>query len=196
LSTEWNEEQAPEMQIKSMRAFQAFLRGVMPKKNVDTQSNRQKDTIAHLSISPNGHTLTIHLDMSCMARMRATVTDLRINGQNISITMKIVNLSSLELLFDFGKFILKKGQQTVGEVSGDLDIIPGEFEVNLQGKIQSGISGVVTIKGDYFHDHEDSWMQYAIRLFEAEVDLDKLDVGDADDRDDDADDCDDDDDDE
>lgn len=81
-------------------------------------------------------------------------------------------------MFDYGTFKLKKGQQTVGELSGGLEIVPGEFEVDLKGKIQSGISGMVTLKGDYFHDYEDSWQQYAIKLFEVKVNLDEMDVDD------------------
>lgn len=177
LTTKWSEEQEPEMQIKSMRAFQAFLRGVMPKKNADTPLNIQNTTVAHLSVSPSGHTLKIYLDLSCMTRMRATVTSLEIHGDEISITMKIANLSSLELLFDQeGTFLLKKGQQTVGELNGCLDIVPGEFEVDLEGHIKSGVSGVVTLKGDHYEDMDRSWQEYAIKLFEVEVNLDEIDV--------------------
>lgn len=177
LKTEWSEEQAPEMKIESMRAFQAFLRGVMPKKNADTPVNSQNNTVAHLSVSPSGHTLKIYLDLSCMTRMRATVISLKIHGDEISITMKITNLSSLELLFDQqGTFLLKKGQQTVGELTGCLDIVPGEFEVDLEGHIQSGVSGMVTLKGDFYEDMDPSWQEYAIKLFEVEINLDEMDV--------------------
>lgn len=176
LITEWSEEQEPEMQIKNMRAFQAFLRGVMPKKNADTPLNSQNSTVAHLSVSPSGHTLKIYLDFSLMMRMRATVTSLRIHGEEISITMKITKLSSLELLFaNEAIFLLKKGQQTVGELSGCLDIVPGEFVVELEGHIQSGISGMVTLKGDHYEEMDRSWQEYAIKLFEVEVNLDDVD---------------------
>ncbi|EHK49026.1 uncharacterized protein TrAtP1_000390 [Trichoderma atroviride] len=172
----WGEGSEPEMEIKSTRAFKAFLQDVMPKKDVDTQMDSQYTASADLSVSRNGHTLTISMDPSYMMRMRAAVTNLRIHGQEISITMKITNLSSLELQFEYGTFILKKGQQTVGEVAGGLDLVPGEFEVNLGGQIQSGISGVVTLKGEHFEDCEESWQQYAIKLFEVEVNLDELDL--------------------
>ncbi|KAM0516708.1 hypothetical protein ACHAPE_005342 [Trichoderma viride] len=177
LKTGWTGEQEPKMQIKNMRAFQAFLRGVMPKKNADTPVDSQNNTVAHLSVSPSGHTLKIYLDLSCMTRMRATVTSLKIHGDEISITMKITNLSSLELLFDWeGTFLLKKGQQTVGELGGCLDIVPGEFEVDLEGHIQSGVSGMVTLKGDFYEDMDPSWQEYAIKLFEVEINLDEMDV--------------------
>ncbi|KAK1245291.1 hypothetical protein MKX08_004920 [Trichoderma sp. CBMAI-0020] len=178
MKTNWNEATESEVEIESMRAFKAFLQGVMPTKDVDTQMDSQDTTTADLSVTRNGHTLTISMDLSYMTRMRATVTNLRIHGQEISITMKITNLSPLELLFEYGVFILKKGQKTVGEVTGSLEIVPGEFEVNLDGKIQNGVSGVVTLKGDHFEDCDDSWQQYAIKLFEVGVNLDGLDLDD------------------
>lgn len=175
LKTDWGEEQDPEIQIQSMRAFQAFLRGVMPNKNADTSLNSQNSTVAHLSVSPSGHTLNIYLDFSCMMSMRANVTSLGIQGDEISITMKITNFSSLELLFDNdATFLLKKGQQTVGESSGVLDIVPGEFVIEMEGYIESGISGMVTLKGDHYEDIDRSWQEYAIKLFEVEVNLDDV----------------------
>lgn len=95
MKTNWDEATEPIMEIKNMRAFKAFLQGVMPKKDVNTQLDSQNGTAADLSVSRNGHTLTISMDLSCMTRMRATVTNLKVHGHEISITMKITNLSSL-----------------------------------------------------------------------------------------------------
>lgn len=147
----------------------------MPKKDADTQLESQKSTTADLSVSQDGHALTITMDLSCMARMRATVTSLKINDGKISITIKITNLSSLELSFGSGCFLLKKGRQTVGELFGSLDIVPGKFEVEVDGNIEKGASGMVTLEGESDYDCEQSWSQYAIRLFKVEINLDELD---------------------
>lgn len=96
--------------------------------------------------------------------------------------MRITNESPLDILFEHCTFILKQNQRTIGELYGSLIIFPGGSEVEFRGSVQDGVSGVATLKGDEYTscDYEASWKKYVIKLFEAEVDLDKLDSGDAD----------------
>ncbi|KAL6910375.1 hypothetical protein GGI43DRAFT_427043 [Trichoderma evansii] len=162
-----------------MREFRSFLQNVMPKKGVTGKLDNQIHNIADLSVSQDGHTLLMSIDLSYMARMTATVVSLLIDGSDVNITVEIRNMSSLELYFNESAFVLKKGQQIIGKLEGDLNIFPGKFEVQFDGQISSGVSGMATLEGDLcdvYQGRESTWRRYAIKLFEVEVNLDNVDV--------------------
>lgn len=181
IKTRWDEGWEPgrRMNISNMRQFRSFLQGIMPKKGVNGQLDNQIRNTADLSVDQDGHTLLMSIDLSYMARMTATVVSLIIDGSDINITVEIRNMSSLELFFNESAFVLKKGQQIIGKLEGDLNIVPGTFEVQFDGQISCGVSGMATLKGDLcdvYQGGEPSWRQHAIKLFEVEVNLDNVDV--------------------
>ncbi|KAM0258259.1 hypothetical protein ACHAQJ_003901 [Trichoderma viride] len=179
LITDWDESKEPELEIESMRAFKSFLQDVMPKNDASGELDNQKCTTADLSVTPNGHELTMSIDLSHIARMRTTVKSIKIADTKIRITVEVTNLSPLELLFDDENlYTLKKGQQTIGKLWGELAIVPGKFQLDFHGEIQSGVTGLATLQGDFYEDLEESWQCYAIKLFEVEVNLDEADTDD------------------
>lgn len=184
--TDWSESEESEMTIKNMRAFKCFFQDVMSQKDENNQAGIRGPLLADLSVSKDGHTLTMSIDLSHSPRMKTTVTRLTINGSAINIAMSINNEGPLEILFDYCTFKLKQNQRTIGELYGELSILPGKFNVEFRGSIQDGVSGMATLKGDEYSSDDDdddcdeSWKKYAIKLFEAEVNLDKRDAGDAD----------------
>ncbi|KAH8131450.1 hypothetical protein LI328DRAFT_160571 [Trichoderma asperelloides] len=180
--TDWYETKNPEMIINNMRAFSRFFQDVMPQKDKNSQFEQRLPITADLTASKNGHALTMSIDLRYPARMKTTVTRLIIDGSSISITIEITNGSPLEIFFDNCTLILSQNQHTIGKLSGLLDIMPGSsFEAKFHGKIQHSVSGMAILKGDGYNSccFEETWKQYAIKLFEAEVNLDKLNVGDA-----------------
>lgn len=189
--TDWYETKNPEMRIHDMRAFSSVFQDVMPLKDKNDEFELQRPIIAHWDVSKNGHVLTMSIDLSYLARMKTTVTSLIINRSNIIITIRITNESPFEICFESCTLILKQSQRTIGKLSGYLDIFPGTFQAQFRGEIERGTSGIATLKGDNStsSDLEETWKGYAIKLFEADVNLDQADDGvDNDDDDDDDDD--------
>jgi hypothetical protein len=133
--------------------------------------------VAQLSVSKNGHALTMSIDLSYLARMMTAVTELLIHDDDaINITLTITNPNPVEIYFESCSLILKQDQNTIAHLKGHhFDIVSGTFEVELFGEIDLDASGMATLKGDVLHsrDYDDTWKQYAIKLFEAEVDLDR-----------------------
>lgn len=182
-TVDWDDSKDPEMTIKNMRAFKCFFQDVMPRKDDNVQVGLQRPILADLSVSKDGHALTMSIDLSHPPRMKTTVTRLTIDGSAINITIRIKNESPLDILFNHCTFILKQNQRTIGKLYGSLSIFSGdEYEESFDGTIEHGVSGVATLKGDgcWSGSCEESWKPYAIKLFEAEVNLDKLDAGDDD----------------
>lgn len=181
--TDWYETKNPEMIINNMRAFSCFLQDAMPRKDENNQFDHQTPITADLNVSRDGHDLTMSIDLSYLARMKTSVTRLRIDDSFISITIEITNESPLEICFENCTLVLSQNQHIIGNLSGYFDIVPGSsFEAKFCGKVQRSVSGMATLKGDGYNscDYEESWKQYAIKLFEAEVNLDNLNVGDED----------------
>ncbi|KAL7923002.1 hypothetical protein ACQKWADRAFT_312529 [Trichoderma austrokoningii] len=118
------------------------------------------------------------IDLSHLPRMKATATKLTFDGSVMNITIKITNESPLNIIFEHCLLKLKQNQHTIGGFYGKLQITHGECEVEFCGNIQDWVSGMETLKGDEYTScfgfHE-SWKQYAIKLFEVEVNLDNLD---------------------
>lgn len=173
--TDWFETKNPEMMINNMRSFSRFFQDVMPQKDENDQFDHQMPITADLNVSKNGHALTMSIDLSYLARMKTSVTMLIIDDSSISITIEITNWSPLEIFFDNCTLILSQNQRTIGKLSGYLDIMPGSsFEAKFHGKIQHSVSGMAILKGDGYNSCEfgETWKQYAIKLFEAEVNLD------------------------
>lgn len=157
--TDWYETKNPEMGIENMRSFSYFLQDLMPQKDKNNQFGLQRPIIAQSHVSKNGHVLTVTINLSNLARMRTTVTRLIIDGSFISITIVITNESPLEIPFECCTLSLKQNQHTIGKLSGYLTIVPGSFEVKFRGKIQRGVSGMATLKGDVYEscNCEHSW---------------------------------------
>ncbi|KAL6801879.1 hypothetical protein J3E68DRAFT_447787 [Trichoderma sp. SZMC 28012] len=176
--TEWPENADPTtMRIKSMVGFKNFFCDIMPKEDPDNERGLQKDHTATLRVSPSGHRLTISIDLARMPRMRTTIKSLKISGKQIKISMIITNPSPLTLEADPSCFFtLKKGQDTIGELSAIFEISPGETECLFQGTIRRGVSGVVTLKGSHYESFEmdETWQQHVIKLFEVEINLDEF----------------------
>ncbi|KAL7781992.1 hypothetical protein V8C43DRAFT_297084 [Trichoderma afarasin] len=172
---EWDDDQKHEMYIRDMVAFKSLFDDIMPKKGADYSYDDKKRTTAALSVSPDGHVLTMSIDLGNMPRMRTEVKSVKFSGRHIEINMEIVSLSPLKQPFEFAsKFVLKKGDDIVGKLRGLFSIEPGTQEVSFDGTIRRGVSGMVTLQGDHFehYDHK-TWQSYIIKLFEVEIDMDK-----------------------
>lgn len=68
--TDWDESKEPEMTIKNMRAFKCFFQDVMPQKDESNQIGIRKPILAEMSVSKDGHALTMSIDLSHPPRMR------------------------------------------------------------------------------------------------------------------------------
>ncbi|RFU80963.1 hypothetical protein TARUN_1248 [Trichoderma arundinaceum] len=170
---EWDDETGPKMKIKDMRFFKTFIEHVMPAEGISNPTSGRKRTVADVSISSTGHNLTISIYLDHMARMRATAKNIEIAGNEIFMIIEIINLSPFSLCFDNARFDLKRGDEIIGHLAGDLKIVPGVFKVDLAGSIYNRVSGMATLKGDEFHEVKNSWQYYAIKLFQIEVNLDE-----------------------
>ncbi|KAH0525319.1 hypothetical protein TsFJ059_007704 [Trichoderma semiorbis] len=172
---EWDDDQNHEIDIRDMVAFKSLFDDIMPKKGADYSYDDKKRTTAALSVSPDGHVLTMSIDLGNMPRMKPEVKSVKISGRHIEINMEIVSLSPLKQPFEFGsKFVLKKGEDIVGKLRGLFSIVPGTQEVSFDGTIRRGVSGMVTLQGDHYKHYEHkSWQSYIIKLFEVEIDMDK-----------------------
>lgn len=178
MRTEWEEENKPQMKIMNMGAFKSFLEGVMPKKDTSDWLENEECTTAALSTSSDGHILRMSVDLSHMARMKTTIKSITRSENWISITISITNLSPLQLHFPGESgFVIKQRGQEIGNLWGAFYIELGEHNIELRGLIDDDVPGMAVLKGDSNQD-SDSWQQYAIRLFEVEVNLDEAIVDD------------------
>ncbi|KAJ4859074.1 hypothetical protein T069G_07341 [Trichoderma breve] len=173
---EWDDDQEHEMDIRDMVGFKSLFDDIMPKKGADYSYDDKKRMTAALSVSPNGHVLTMSIDLGNMPRMRPEVKSVKLSGRYIEINMEIVSSSPLTQPFEgASEFVIKKGEDTVGKLTGSFSIKPGTKEVSFNGTIRRGVSGMVTLQGDHFEhclDHK-TWQSYIIKLFEVEIDMDK-----------------------
>lgn len=173
---EWDDDQEHEIDIRDMVGFKSLFDDIVPKKGADYSYDDKKRTTAALSVSPNGHVLTMSIDLGNMPRMKPEVKSVKFSGGRIEIRMELVSLGPLRQPFEgWSKFVLKKGEDIVGKLTGSFSIEPGTQEVSFDGTIRRGVSGMVTLQGDHFEhclDHK-TWQSYIIKLFEVEIDIDK-----------------------
>ncbi|EHK24481.1 uncharacterized protein TRIVIDRAFT_30516 [Trichoderma virens Gv29-8] len=166
-----------EMKIKTMVGFKSFITSIMPENGVSHEPSSDKRATAAFSIDSTGHNLTMAIDLSNVANIKATTKTLEMTGAAIDVVITMMNPGPLHLRFKTAYFILKQGNKTIGMVSGEFNIVPGEFEVVLEGECDEEIevdklNGTAVLKGDSCCEEHSTWLQYAIRQFEIEVDLD------------------------
>ncbi|QYT01369.1 hypothetical protein H0G86_008412 [Trichoderma simmonsii] len=155
---EWDDDQNHEIDIRDMVAFKSLFDDIVPKKGADYSYDDKKRTTAALSVSPNGHVLTMSIDLGNMPRMKPEVKSVKFSGGRIEIRMEIVSLGPLRQPFEgWSKFVLKKGEDIVGKLTGSFSIEPGTQEFSFDGTIRRGVAGMVTLQGDHFEhclDHK------------------------------------------
>ncbi|KAF3069574.1 hypothetical protein CFAM422_007079 [Trichoderma lentiforme] len=175
VKTEWDDIRKLLVPIKNMVAFRNFFAEIMPRASANDEPNVKKQPTAALEVSPNGHRLTMSIDLANMPRMSTKVNSLEISHDKININMTITNPSPLSLWFEVNcNFVLKKGQDIIGELMAPFDIKPGEEVCVFVGTIRPRTSGMVTIKGEKYEDVDYSWQQYIMKLFEVEINLDEF----------------------
>ncbi|KAL7944423.1 hypothetical protein V8C42DRAFT_326738 [Trichoderma barbatum] len=167
-----------QIHIKNMVGFKYFFDEVMPKAGANYDIDCRKSATAALSVSANGHRLTMSIDLATMPRLRPTVESMILSGNELKISITIENSGPLTLLFDgMCSFILKQGQKLIGEL--DIEnwrIGPGKKDLVLRGDILEGVSGMAVLKGDNFFEHSAgwSWQRYAFKSFEVDINLDEM----------------------
>ena len=168
-----------EMEIQNMVAFKSLFDDIMPRKDADQAMDYTKRTTASLSVSPNGHQLTMSIDVARMPRMKCSVKSLKISGEGINIAIMITNPSPVRLgHFRRCTFVLLKGQEAVGRLAAHYSIRGGKRVYRFVGKIDDGVSGLVVLKGDVHDEGDGTWKRHVPGIFEVEIDLDKAPYGD------------------
>lgn len=174
VTIEWDDLHENLVEIQNMVGFRSFFDDLMPKKGADLGLDDKKTITAALSVTPTGHQLTMSIDLANVSKIKCSLKGLNISGNEIAIILQLTNTSPFQL--SFGRtcdFVLRKDQETVGNLSGDFQIDSGEYICTLNGTIENGVSGMVTLRGSKFNDYDDSWQQYVIRLFETEINVDR-----------------------
>lgn len=165
------------MHIKNMIGWKHFFEGFMPKVGTSHEPKDLDWPMAALEVSASGHRLIISIDLAKMDRMTAIVKSLTLSDDALKIVIATDNQSPVTLGFDGDcHFVLEKEQRTIGYVKGQMQIAFDEEILILRGRFFREASGMATLKGSMFEssDKKASWRQYALRLFEVEVNLDKL----------------------
>ncbi|UKZ80531.1 hypothetical protein TrVFT333_008292 [Trichoderma virens FT-333] len=148
-----------EMKIKTMVGFKSFITRIMPENAVSHEPSSDKRATAAFSIDPTGHNLTMAIDLSNVANIKATTKTLEMIGATIVVVLTMMNPGPLHLRFKTAYFILKQGNKTIRKVSG-----------SSTSSLENSKTAV--LKGDSCCEEHSTWLQYAIRQFEIEVDLD------------------------
>ncbi|KAL7822534.1 hypothetical protein V8C26DRAFT_389220 [Trichoderma gracile] len=157
-----------------MIGFKSFFSDLMPKKDANYDVDDTKMTTAALAISEDGHQLKMSIDMAKVARMRCSVKDFSISNGKITINLHLTNPSPFKVHFDGrSDFILKQGDDTVGRLKGDFNILTGDYDCTLNGTINAGVTGVVTLKGYDCDDKRNTWHPYVVRLFEIDINVER-----------------------
>ncbi|KAL7912799.1 hypothetical protein GGI35DRAFT_476630 [Trichoderma velutinum] len=173
----WEEIKESEMHIKNMMGWKYFFEGFMPKVGASHEPNKEESPTAGLGVSPSGHQLIISIDLAKMMRMTVVVKRLILSGDVLKIVININNQSPLMLDFDGDcNFVLEQEGEDIGYMKGKLEIADNRATFVFRGRYNGRASGMATLKGDRFYssDKKDSWLQYALRLFEVEIDLDEI----------------------
>ncbi|KAK4070100.1 uncharacterized protein Triagg1_6521 [Trichoderma aggressivum f. europaeum] len=173
----WGQSKESEMHIKNMMAFKRFFEGFMPKVGASHEPDIEGLPTADLEVSASGHQLMMSVDLGRMPRLKPVVESLTLSGDEFEIVMNIENQSPFGLDFN-GNFhcVLEKDEKEIGYLNGELAIgIDGGKHV-FRGRLHDEASGTAILKGDSFlsSDKKDSWLQYALRLFKVEINMDEI----------------------
>ncbi|KAL6871159.1 hypothetical protein J3F83DRAFT_772872 [Trichoderma novae-zelandiae] len=169
---------AMEIEIQNMTAFKSLFDDIMPRTGPDHGIHNTKRTTADLSVSQNGHQLTMAIDLANMPRMRCSVISINVTGKKINMAVLITNLSPIRLgCSGWCAFVLLKGQKVIGWLGSRYSIKGGEQVYTFVGTIEEGVSGMAILKGDVHDKCDKTWKRHVLGLFEVQVDLDKASSG-------------------
>ncbi|KAL5084359.1 hypothetical protein Trisim1_012068 [Trichoderma cf. simile WF8] len=173
----WGKPRESEMHIKNMMAFKHFFEGFMPKVGASYGPNDERLPAAALGVSASGHQLIMSIDLGRVPRLIPVVESLTLSGDEFKIVMDIQNRSPFTLNFNGDcHFVLEKNGNKIGDLEGKLHIAIEGAEQVFRGRLHGKASGIATLKGDTFlsSGKVDSWLEYAFKLFEVEIDLDEI----------------------
>lgn len=166
------------MHIKNMMAFKHFFQGFMPKVGVSHEPDRERLPTAALGVSASGHQLIMSIDLGRGSRLKPVIKSLTLSGSVFKIVMSIENHCPITLTVDGDcRFVLEKDKKQIGYLEGKLTIAIDEAKQVFRGRLDDDkASGMAILKGDKFlsSDKVDSWLEYAINLFEVEINLDEI----------------------
>ncbi|KAL7963586.1 hypothetical protein V8C34DRAFT_266023 [Trichoderma compactum] len=173
----WGQLKESEMHIKNMTAFKQFFEGFMPKVGASHELNDEELLTAALEVSASGHQLITSIDLKQAPRLKPVINSLTLSGDGFEIVMNVENQRPFGLDFNGDCcFVLEQDEKRIGNLQGELSIGIGGGTHVFRGSLHGKTSGMATLKGDTFFssDKMDSWLIYAFRLFEVEINLDEI----------------------
>ncbi|TFB04661.1 hypothetical protein CCMA1212_002989 [Trichoderma ghanense] len=164
------------LKIRNLKAFEAFFRNMMPKDGITQEEEVSLCVTAALDHDNNGHEFSIAIDLDHISKLSVDCLDFQRCDESVRISFNMLSPSPVDLDFGHCRFILRKGKETLAFLDGYLIIQQGHYEIDLEGDIDRGVdrklfAGTGTLAGFKTHEHNNSFLAHAIRLFEIQVKL-------------------------
>ncbi|KAL7912797.1 hypothetical protein GGI35DRAFT_491228 [Trichoderma velutinum] len=164
-------------EIRNMIGFRAFIQRLMPETKINRQGKGQSLITAELENDENGHELSIAIDMSTMLNDSILRPTIKLVDGRVKVSFTTSSSNPVDMPFGWCQFILKKGKTILAFLNGHFDIQPDTCDIIMEGDsmaTKAAFSGMGILKGFKTYDNNNTWLAHAIRLFEIDVNLDKL----------------------
>ncbi|KKP07413.1 hypothetical protein THAR02_00475 [Trichoderma harzianum] len=164
------------LNIQNMIGFKTFIQRVMPETKATRQKEGKPSITAALDNDENGHELSIAIDLSTMSSGSILRPVIKLVDGKVQISFTTSSSNPVDMPFGWCQFILKKGKKILAFMDGHFDIQPDTCDIIMEGDAiatKAEFSGMGVLKGFKTYD-SNSWLAHAIRLFEIDVNLDKL----------------------
>ncbi|KAL7821423.1 hypothetical protein V8C44DRAFT_362913 [Trichoderma aethiopicum] len=162
--------------IRNMIPFKTFFQNLMPRSDLIQETAADVAVTAALDHHENGHELSIAIDLSDMSRISIGCLELDRGVDRIRLSFFLASSSPIDIDFGSCQFMLKKGKEILAFLDGRFAIRPGGLPIFMEGIVDGDVDGawfdgMGSLTGFKTHEHNNSFLAHAIRLFEIQVKL-------------------------